>query len=219
MASSKGRPGLSYHETATQRDEKAFGASGQRSTTRAAPCRHGQFLEISCSRHAGLSAGRGSIVVKTRGDFMLRAAIVFPSTRNMLPRRDVPRRPDHNWVDTSCRWWSPNRGLPSPDSSRRMATTESFLRSADAPGRTFGRFILRTGRTTVFTRDDLKTFAPITSEIAAILPRGSDSGRTSAPSPFHPRSLSNALELRYLSSPGTRTGGRPVHEDRRADGA
>ena len=101
--------------------------------------------------------------------------------------------------------------------------TESFLSiPLTHHGQTFGALHLTNRKDhQAFTRDDLKTFAPITSEIAAILAQGigfRENVRTFSHSIL--TSLSNALELRFpfLSGHSNRVR-RPVHADRRADGA
>jgi diguanylate cyclase (GGDEF)-like protein len=165
-----------------------------------------KFLEILLfTGMQGLSAGRGSIVVKDPdGDFSLRAAIGFS------------RHEEHHTVSGRFRAgpitnWVVDHQLPlvvsKPEDSpfagpfkKNGYQTDSFL---SIPlihhGQTLGALHLTNRKDNrVFTREDLKTFAPITSEIAAILAQGigfRENVRTFSHSIL--TSLSNALELRF----------------------
>jgi len=165
-----------------------------------------KFLEILLfTGMQGLSAGRGSIVVKdAEGDFTLRAAIGFSKHEEYRTASGEFRAgPVTNWVV--------DHQLPlivsSPEDSpfggpfrKNGYRTESFL---SIPlihhGRTLGAIHLTNRQDErAFTHDDLKTFAPITSEIAAILAQGigfRENVRTFSHSIL--TSLSNALELRF----------------------
>ena len=86
-----------------------------------------KFLEILLfTGMQGLSAGRGSIVVKdAEGDFTLRAAIGFSRHEEHITARGgfAPARSPRGWSTTNCRWSSPNPGTPrSVDRSRRTGT-------------------------------------------------------------------------------------------------
>jgi diguanylate cyclase (GGDEF)-like protein len=165
-----------------------------------------KFLEILLfTGMQGLSAGRGSIVVKdTEGDFTLRAAIGFS------------RHEEH--VTTSGAFhagpittWVVDHQLPlivsKPEDSpfggpfkKNGYLSESFLSiPLTHHGQTFGALHLTNRKDhRAFTHEDLKTFAPITSEIAAILAQGigfRENVRTFSLSIL--TSLSDALELRF----------------------
>ncbi len=165
-----------------------------------------KFLEILLfTGMQGLSAGRGSIVVKdAEGDFTLRAAIGFS------------RHEEHRTASGGIRAgqvtnWVMDHQLPlvvsKPGDSpfggpfkKNGYQTESFLSiPLTHRGRTLGALHLtnrQDGR--AFTHEDLKTFAPITSEIAAILAQGVEF-RESVLTFSHSilTSLVNALELRF----------------------
>jgi len=165
-----------------------------------------KFLEILLfTGMQGLSAGRGSIVVKDAdGDFTLRAAIGFS------------RHEEHIVASGSFRAglitsWVVDHQLPLVVSRpedfpfegplrKNGYQTESFLSiPLTHQGRTFGALHLTNRKDhQAFTHDDLKTFAPITSEIAAILAQGigfRENVRTFSLSIL--TSLSDALELRF----------------------
>ena len=210
MASSKGGGQvLSYHETAD--------AEGMKKALPELPVQKiydagrsvvdmDKFLEILLfTGMQGLSAGRGSIVVKDpEGDFTLRAAIGFSKHEEHVTASGMFRAgPITNWVvdhqlplvvakpeDSPCAGQLKKNGYQ----------TESFLSiPLTHHGKTFGALHLTNRKDNqAFTRDDLKTFAPITSEIAAILAQGigfRENVRTFSHSIL--TSLSNALELRY----------------------
>jgi len=165
-----------------------------------------KFLEILLfTGMQGFSAGRGSIVVKdAEGEFSLRAAIGFS------------RHEEHNAASGGFRAgpitnWVVDHQLPlvvsKPEDSpfggpfkKNGYQTESFL---SIPlihhGRTLGALHLTNRKDhRAFTREDLKVFAPITSEIAAILAQGigfRENVRNFSLSILN--SLSDALELRF----------------------
>ena len=165
-----------------------------------------KFLEILLfTGMQGLSAGRGSIVVKdAEGDFTLRAAIGFS------------RHEEHVTASGGFRvgpvtTWVVDHQLPlvvsSPEDSpfegpfrKNGYQTESFLSiPLTHRGQTFGALHLTNRKDhRAFTHEDLKTFAPITSEIAAILAQGigfRENVRNFSLSIL--TSLSDALELRF----------------------
>ena len=165
-----------------------------------------KFLEILLfTGMQGLSAGRGSIVVKdAEGDFTLRAAIGFSKHEEYRTASGgFCAGPVTNWVVDHQLPLVVSRPEDSPFGGpfrKNGYRTESFL---SIPlihhGRTLGAIHLTNRQDErVFTHDDLKTFAPITSEIAAILAQGigfRENVRTFSHSIL--TSLSNALELRF----------------------
>ena len=165
-----------------------------------------KFLEILLfTGMQGLSAGRGSIVVKdAEGDFTLRAAIGFSKHEEYRTASGgFCAGPVTNWVVDHQLPLIVSRPEDSPFGGpfrKNGYRTESFL---SIPlihhGRTLGAIHLTNRQDErVFTHDDLKTFAPITSEIAAILAQGigfRENVRTFSHSIL--TSLSNALELRF----------------------
>jgi len=174
-----------------------------------------KFLEILLfTGMQGLSAGRGSIVVKDPGgDFTLRAAIGFSRHEEYLTASGGFRAgPITTWVV--------DHQLPlivsKPDDSpfgtpfkKNGYQTDSFLSiPLTHHGQTLGALHLTNRKDhRPFTHEDLKTFAPITSEIAAILSQGMEFREN-----VHNfsltilTSLSGALELRFpfLSGHSTR---------------
>ena len=165
-----------------------------------------KFLEILLfTGMQGLSAGRGSIVVKdAEGDFTLRAAIGFSRHEEHITASGGFRAgPITNWVV--------NHQLPlivsKPEDSpfggpfkKNGYQTESFLSiPLTHHGQTLGALHLTNRKDhRAFTHEDLKTFAPITSEIAAILAQGigfRENVRNFSLSIL--TSLSGALELRF----------------------
>ncbi len=165
-----------------------------------------KFLEILLfTGMQGLSAGRGSIVVKDAdGDFTLRAAIGFSKHEEYRTASGgFSAGPVTNWVVDHQLPLIVSRPEDSPFGGpfrKNGYRTESFL---SIPlihhGRTLGAIHLTNRQDErVFTHDDLKTFAPITSEIAAILAQGigfRENVRTFSHSIL--TSLSDALELRF----------------------
>jgi len=174
-----------------------------------------KFLEILLfTGMQGLAAGRGSIVVKDpEGDFTLRAAIGFSRHEEHLTASGGFRvGPITTWVV--------DHQLPlivsTPDDSpfgtpfkKNGYLTDSFLSiPLTHHGHTLGALHLTNRKDhRPFTHEDLKTFAPITSEIAAILSQGMEFREN-----VHNfsltilTSLSGALELRFpfLSGHSTR---------------
>ena len=165
-----------------------------------------KFLEILLfTGMQGLSAERGSIVVKdAEGDFTLRAAIGFSKHEEYRTASGgFCAGPVTNWVVDHQLPLVVSRPEDSPFGGpvrKNGYRTESFL---SIPlihhGRTLGAIHLTNRQDErAFTHDDLKTFAPITSEIAAILAQGigfRENVRTFSHSIL--TSLSNALELRF----------------------
>jgi diguanylate cyclase (GGDEF)-like protein len=165
-----------------------------------------KFLEILLfTGMQGLSAGRGSIVVKdAEGDFTLRAAIGFSRHEEHV----VASGGFRPGLITS---WVVDHQLPlivsKPEDSpfegpfrKNGYQTESFLSiPLTHHGQTFGALHLTNRKDhREFTHEDLKTFAPITAEIAAILAQGlgfRENVRTFSLSIL--TSLSGALELRF----------------------
>jgi len=165
-----------------------------------------KFLEILLfTGMQGLSAGRGSIVVKdAEGDFTLRAAIGFSRHEEYTTASGGFRAgPVTNWVVDHQLPLIVSRPEDSPFGGpfkKNGYQTESFLSiPLTHRGRTLGALHLtnrQDGR--AFTHEDLKTFAPITSEIAAILAQGIEfRENVSTFSNSILISLSNALELRF----------------------
>ena len=165
-----------------------------------------KFLEILLfTGMQGLSAGRGSIVVKdSDGDFSLRAAIGFSRHEEHITASGGFRAgPITNWVVDHQLPLVVSKPEDSPFAGpfkKNGYQTESFL---SIPlihhGQTLGALHLTNRKDDrAFTHEDLKTFAPITSEIAAILAQGiefRENVRTFSLSIL--TSLSGALELRF----------------------
>jgi diguanylate cyclase (GGDEF)-like protein len=165
-----------------------------------------KFLEILLfTGMQGLSAGRGSIVVKdAEGDFTLRAAIGFSRHEEYITASGGFRAgPVTNWVVDHQLPLIVSRPEDSPFGGpfkKNGYQTESFLSiPLTHHGRTLGALHLTNRQDDrAFTHEDLKTFAPITSEIAAILAQGigfRENVRAFSHSIL--TSLSNALELRF----------------------
>ena len=164
-----------------------------------------KFLEILLfTGMQGLSAGRGSIVVKdAEGDFTLRAAIGFSRHEEHLTASGgFHAGPITNWVVDHQLPLIVSKPGDSPFSGpfkKNGYQTESFLSiPLTHHGLTLGALHLTNRKDRAFTHEDLKAFAPITSEIAAILAQGigfRDNVRTFSLSIL--TSLSDALELRF----------------------
>ena len=165
-----------------------------------------KFLEILLfTGMQGLSAGRGSIVVKdAEGDFTLRAAIGFSRHEEHITASGGFRAgPVTNWVVDHQLPLIVSRPEDSPFDGpfkKNGYQTESFLSiPLTHHGQTLGALHLTNRQDDrAFTHEDLKTFAPITSEIAAILAQGigfRENVRNFSLSIL--TSLSNALELRF----------------------
>ncbi len=165
-----------------------------------------KFLEILLfTGMQGLSAGRGSIVVKdAEGDFTLRAAIGFSRHEEHITASGAFRAgPITNWVVDHQLPLIVSRPEDSPFGGpfkKNGYQTESFLSiPLTHQGQTLGALHLTNRKDhRAFTHEDLKTFAPITSEIAAILAQGigfRENVRTFSLSIL--TSLSDALELRF----------------------
>jgi len=165
-----------------------------------------KFLEILLfTGMQGLSAGRGSIVVKDEEcDFTLRAAIGFSRHEEHLTAPGGFRAgPITHWVVEHQLPLVVSKPEDSPFGGpfkKNGYQTESFLSiPLTHRGQTLGVLHLtnrKDGRP--FTHEDLKVFAPITSEIAAILAQGigfRENVRTFSLSIL--TSLSDALELRF----------------------
>ena len=165
-----------------------------------------KFLEILLfTGMQGLSAGRGSIVVKDAdGDFSLRAAIGFSRHEEHITASGGFRAgPITNWVvDHQLPLVvSKPEDSPFPGPFKKNGyQSESFL---SIPlihhGQSLGALHLTNRKERqAFTHEDLKTFAPISSEIAAILAQGMwfrENVRNFSLSIL--TSLSDALELRF----------------------
>ena len=165
-----------------------------------------KFLEILLfTGMQGLSAGRGSIVVKdAEGDFSLRAAIGFSRHEEHLTASGGFRAgPITNWVVDHQLPLVVSKQEDSPFAGQLKKNgyqTESFLSiPLTHYGQTLGALHLTNRKDhRAFTHEDLKTFAPITSEIAAILAQGiefRENVRNFSLSIL--TSLSGALELRF----------------------
>jgi diguanylate cyclase (GGDEF)-like protein len=165
-----------------------------------------KFLEILLfTGMQGLGAGRGSIVVKdAEGDFTLRAAIGFSRHEEHITATGGFRAgPITNWVVEHQLPLIVSKPEDSPFSAQFKKNgyqTESFLSiPLTHQGQTLGALHLTNRKDhRAFTHEDLKTFAPITSEIAAILSQGigfRENVRTFSLSIL--TSLSGALELRF----------------------
>jgi len=210
MARSKGGGQLlSFHETAD--------AGGMKNVLRDLPVQKiyeagrsvvdmDKFLEILLfTGMQGLSAGRGSIVVKdAEGDFTLRAAIGFSRHEEHITASGGFRvGPITTWVVDHQLPLIVSKPEDSPFEGpfkKNGYQTESFLSiPLTHHGQTFGALHLTNRKDhRAFTHEDLKTFAPITSEIAAILAQGiefRENVRTFSLSIL--TSLSDALELRF----------------------
>jgi diguanylate cyclase (GGDEF)-like protein len=165
-----------------------------------------KFLEILLfTGMQGLSAGRGSIVVKDpEGDFTLRAAIGFSRHEEHITALGGFRAgPITTWVVDHQLPLIVSKPGDSPFSTpfkKNGYQTESFLSiPLTYHGRTLGALHLTNRKDArAFTHEDLKTFAPITSEIASILAQGMgfrENVRAFSLSIL--TSLSDALELRF----------------------
>jgi diguanylate cyclase (GGDEF)-like protein len=165
-----------------------------------------KFLEILLfTGMQGLSAGRGSIVVKdAEGDFTLRTAIGFPRhEEHITATRGFRAGPITAWVMEHQLPLIVSKPEDSPFGGpfkKNGYQTESFLSiPLTHRGHTFGALHLTNRRNQLaFTHEDLKAFAPIASEIAAILAQGigfRENVRTFSLSIL--TSLSDALELRF----------------------
>ena len=165
-----------------------------------------KFLEILLfTGMQGLSAGRGSIVVKdAEGDFTLRAAIGFPRHEEHITASGRFRAgPITTWVVEHQLPLIVSKPEDSPFAGpfkKNGYQTESFLSiPLTHRGQTLGALHLTNRKDhRAFTHEDLKTFAPITSEIAAILAQGigfRENVRTFSLSIL--TSLTDALELRF----------------------
>jgi diguanylate cyclase (GGDEF)-like protein len=165
-----------------------------------------KFLEILLfTGMQGLSAGRGSIVVKdAEGDFTLRAAIGFSRHEEHITASGGFRvGPITTWVVEHQLPLVVSKLEDSPFGTpfkKNGYQTESFLSiPLTHHGQTLGALHLTNRKDQrAFTHEDLKTFAPITSEIAAILAQGigfRENVRTFSLSIL--TSLSDALELRF----------------------
>jgi diguanylate cyclase (GGDEF)-like protein len=165
-----------------------------------------KFLEILLfTGMQGFSAGRGSIVVKdAEGDFSLRAAIGFSRHEEHITAAGGFRAgPITNWVVDHQLPLVVSKPEDSPfggPTRKNGYQTESFLSiPLTHHGRTLGALHLTNRKDhRPFTHEDLKTFAPITSEIAAILAQGigfRENVRNFSLSILG--SLSDALELRF----------------------
>jgi diguanylate cyclase (GGDEF)-like protein len=165
-----------------------------------------KFLEILLfTGMQGLSAGRGSIVVKDpEGDYTLRAAIGFSRHEEHITASGGFRAgPITAWVVEHQLPLIVSKPGDSPFSTQFKKNgyqTESFLSiPLTYHGRTLGALHLTNRKDArAFTHEDLKTFAPITSEIASILAQGlgfRENVRTFSLSIL--TSLSDALEMRF----------------------
>jgi diguanylate cyclase (GGDEF)-like protein len=165
-----------------------------------------KFLEILLfTGMQGLSAGRGSIVVKdSEGDFTLRAAIGFSRHEEHVTASGGFRAgPITTWVVDHQLPLVVSKPEDSPFDGpfrKNGYQTESFLSiPLTHRGQTLGALHLTNRKDhRAFTHEDLKTFAPITSEIAAILAQGigfRKNVRIFSLSIL--TSLSDALELRF----------------------
>ncbi|MHB1025252.1 MAG: HD domain-containing phosphohydrolase [Desulfobacteria bacterium] len=164
-----------------------------------------KFLEILLfTGMQGLSAGRGSIVVKdAEGDFTLRAAIGFSRHEEHITASGAFRAgPITTWVVDHQLPLVVSKPEDSPFDGpfkKNGYQTESFLSiPLTHQGKTFGALHLTNRKDRPFTHEDLRTFAPITSEIAAILAQGigfRENVRNFSLSIL--TSLSDTLELRF----------------------
>jgi len=166
-----------------------------------------KFLEILLfTGMQGLSAGRGSIVVRSAegNDFSLRAAIGFTRQEEQLKGAgNFHPGPVTSWVvdhQLPLVVSSPEDSPISPSLRKNGYHTESFLSiPLTHKGNTLGALHLTNKKDDQpFTREDLKAFSPIASEIASILSQGMsfrENIRTFSLSILS--SLTGALELRY----------------------
>ncbi|GAB4243406.1 MAG: hypothetical protein OHK0028_21890 [Deltaproteobacteria bacterium] len=165
-----------------------------------------KFLEILLfTGMQGLSAGRGSIVVKgAEGDFSLRAAIGFSRHEEHIAASGGFRPgPVTSWVvdhQLPLVVSGPGDSPPGTPFRKNGYQSESFLSiPLTHQGQTLGALHLTNRKDRrPFTHEDLKTFAPIAAEIAAILAQGMgfrESVRNFSLSIL--TSLSGALELRF----------------------
>jgi diguanylate cyclase (GGDEF)-like protein len=165
-----------------------------------------KFLEILLfTGMQGLSAGRGSIVVKdAEGDFTLRAAIGFTRHEEHITATGAFRvGPITTWVVDHQLPLIVSKAEDSPFGEpfkKNGYKTESFLSiPLTHHGQTLGALHLTNRKNErAFTHEDLKAFAPISSEIAAILAQGigfRENVRTFSLSIL--TSLSDALEMRF----------------------
>ncbi len=164
-----------------------------------------KFLEILLfTGMQGLSAGRGSIVVKgAEGDFSLCAAIGFSRHEEHLAAGPFRPGPITAWVVEHQVPLVVSRSEDSPfcpTPKKNGYQTDSFLSiPLTHKGRALGALHLTNRKDQrPFTREDLKTFTPISSEVAAILAQGMDfRENVRAFSLSILSSLSDALELRF----------------------
>ena len=174
------------------------------------------FLEILLfTAMQGLSADRGSIVVKEPGGSVsFRTTIGFGNgEKSFVPGTIVPSGLVTSWVmeHKEPLVVSGQNDMPLPKQWKKNGyLTESFLSIPliDDAGQIMGALHLANKRDNrPFTRDDLVAFDPIAREIASILSRGiafRESTRTLSTSLLH--SLFKAIELRFsfLSGHGRR---------------
>jgi HD-GYP domain-containing protein (c-di-GMP phosphodiesterase class II) len=166
-----------------------------------------KFLEILLfTGMQGLSASRGSIVVRAPegNDFVLRAAIGFGRNEEHLTGSGSFRPgPVTSWVVDHQLPLLVSRSEDSPVGPplrKNGYQSESFLSiPLTHQGSTLGALHLTNKKDDApFTREDLKAFSPIASEIASILSQGiSFRENVKAFSLSILSSLTDALELRY----------------------
>ena len=175
-----------------------------------------RFLEILLfTAMQGLSADRGSIVVKEPGGGVsFRTTIGFGSgEKNFFPGATVPSGLVTSWVmeHKEPLIVSGQNDMPLPKQLKKNGyVTDSFLSIPliDDAGHIMGALHLANKRDKrSFTRDDLVAFEPISREIASILSQGitfRESIRTLSTSILH--SLIRAVEFRFsfLSGHGRR---------------
>ena len=178
-----------------------------------------KFLEILLfTAMQGLSADRGSIVVKgPGGGVSFRTAIGFGSgEKRFSPGAIVPSGPVTSWVmeNKEPLIVSGQNDMPLPKQWKKNGyLTDSFLSFPlmDDAGQVMGALHLSNKRDKrPFTRDDLAAFRPIVREIASILSRGNafrEDVRTLSTSFL--QSLFRAIELRFSFLTGH---GRRVNE-------
>jgi diguanylate cyclase (GGDEF)-like protein len=165
-----------------------------------------KFLEILLfTGMQGMSAGRGSIVVKDDGgDVSLRAAIGFSRSEEYLAAaRSFHPGPITRWViehQLPLVVSGPADTPVGPPLRKNGYKSESFLSiPLTHRGRTFGALHLTNRKDSrPFTHEDLKAFGPIASEISAILAQGMsfrENVRTFSLNILG--TLSDALELRF----------------------
>ncbi len=166
-----------------------------------------RFLEILLfTAMQGLSADRGSIVVKEPGGGVsFRTTIGFGNGENRFsPGAIVPLGPVTSWVmeHKEPLIVSGQTDMPLPKPLKKNGyRTDSFLSIPliDDAGQPLGALHLSNRRDKrPFTRDDLIAFEPIAREISSILFQGitfRESIRTMSTSLLH--SLSKAIELRF----------------------